>query len=741
MKHGRVQFGVYELDPEGLELRKHGLPIRLQDQPLQVLTALVERPGEIVTREQLRERIWGRDTFVDFDQSLNKAVNRLREALNDDPAQPRYVERVPRRGYRFVAPVTATTVHSEIEVPRPPEQVNSEKNLRWRLTSSRIAIGSVTAAGMLAIMAALLWSHRSTAPILQEPRHMSSSSFMPSLSSDGRLLAYASAPDGGTPHIWIQQASGGEATQLTNGPEFDVAPDFSPDGSQIVFCSERQGGGIYVVPSLSGAVKLVVAGYNSCFPRFSPNGGEIVYSTEYGIFTVSANGGEPVGLPINREFKEFGQRAFWSPSGKEILFYGAKKEPQNQPGQWWITPVNEARPTLARIPGVDNDNLWGWTLMGKAGEWIVYSTTTQDTWKLWRVAVVSGAIGQEPQLLASGTGGLDRVSASRQGKIAWNIWRVNHSIYEIPTNKTGQKSGPTVQLPMAQEGSQRSPSVSHDGKRMSYDSARPDRPNSILIRDFSTGTEHLVDDKGRTSEDGGGETSISPDGLKVLFTRDCPWHDDPNRLSVCSFLFEEGKREVRPICKYCSPKGFSPDGSVALFQKYEQEDVSDNIVSINLQTGKQEAFLVDPEKPLFHAFFSWDGRWVVFKRLNTLQLRYPTAQIFIAPVRQDVAGERSEWIEVTDGRYADDKPQFSPDGNIVYFTSTRDGYLCIWAQRLNTVTKRPVGQPFAYEHFHNASGLSAPMYQPWLSDLSVAREKTVINLPQVQVDMWVADMK
>ena len=71
-----------------------------------------------------------------------------------------------------------------------------------------------------------------------------------------------------------------------------------------------------------------------------------------------------------------------------------------------------------------------------------------------------------------------------------------------------------------------------------------------------------------------------------------------------SFLFEEGKREVRPICKYCSPRGFSPDSSVALFQKYEEDEIKDNIVSIDLQTGKQEVFLSDPEKPLFHAFFS-----------------------------------------------------------------------------------------------------------------------------------------
>src|ERR1035438_5872414 len=103
---GRVRFGVYELDREAMELRKHGALIRLQEQPLRVLAALVERPGAIVTREELQERIWGKDTFVDFEQSLNKAVNRLREALNDEAGQPKYVETVPRRGYRFIAPVT-----------------------------------------------------------------------------------------------------------------------------------------------------------------------------------------------------------------------------------------------------------------------------------------------------------------------------------------------------------------------------------------------------------------------------------------------------------------------------------------------------------------------------------------------------------------------------------------------------------------------------------------------------------
>src|ERR1700728_3390575 len=100
----KIRFGVYELDREAMELRRHGLVLRLQEQPFRVLAVLAGRPGEIVTREELQEQIWG-NTFVDFDQSLNKAINRLRETLNDNAGTPQYIETVPRRGYRFIATV------------------------------------------------------------------------------------------------------------------------------------------------------------------------------------------------------------------------------------------------------------------------------------------------------------------------------------------------------------------------------------------------------------------------------------------------------------------------------------------------------------------------------------------------------------------------------------------------------------------------------------------------------------
>jgi TolB-like protein/DNA-binding winged helix-turn-helix (wHTH) protein/Flp pilus assembly protein TadD len=102
---GRLRFGVFELDLRAGELRKHGLRVRLQEQPFQVLTALLERPGEVVTREEIQKRLWPADTFVDFDHGLNKTINKIREALGDSAESPRFVETVARRGYRFLAEV------------------------------------------------------------------------------------------------------------------------------------------------------------------------------------------------------------------------------------------------------------------------------------------------------------------------------------------------------------------------------------------------------------------------------------------------------------------------------------------------------------------------------------------------------------------------------------------------------------------------------------------------------------
>src|SRR5215813_2257505 len=119
-----VRFADFEVDFRAGELRKRGRRIRLQEQPFRVLSMLVERSGDVVSREELRQKLWPADTFVDFDHGLNSAVARLRETLNDSAEQPRYVETIPKRGYRFIAEIADAVTSGEI--PASALETNTE---------------------------------------------------------------------------------------------------------------------------------------------------------------------------------------------------------------------------------------------------------------------------------------------------------------------------------------------------------------------------------------------------------------------------------------------------------------------------------------------------------------------------------------------------------------------------------------------------------------------------------------
>src|SRR5882762_4189688 len=124
-----LQFGIFEVDLHARELRRNGSKVKLQGQPFQILTMLLARPGEVVTREELQKELWPADIFVDFDHSLNAAIRRLRDALDDSAENPRFVETVARRGYRFLAPVNggAPTLHAQ-GIPQPITRTKRSHN-------------------------------------------------------------------------------------------------------------------------------------------------------------------------------------------------------------------------------------------------------------------------------------------------------------------------------------------------------------------------------------------------------------------------------------------------------------------------------------------------------------------------------------------------------------------------------------------------------------------------------------
>ncbi len=753
---GKIRFGMFELDDETLELRKKGVRIRLQEQPLRVLALLAARPGEIITREELQQKIWG-DTFVEYDQSLNKAVNRIREALNDDAAIPDYIETVPRRGYRFIAPVITVPQKREesqqqpasVSVP-PIDAATPSKSVRTFVTWTIVATLSTILAALAVVY--FVWRKQLSKRPQPEAKLVNPLGGWPVLSRDGKLLALGSDIGGGPLHIWVQQTAGGPAIPVTTG--FYSTPishsgnqaDFSPDGSRIVFCSEKDGGGIYITSSFPGEPRLVVRSAKGEAPRFSPTGDRVLYRQDAKALTAPVDGGQATALPVDQDFRLDGA-PFWSPDGAELLSYGRRNRELDKPAHWWIAPVGGADARSIHLPGAENNispenAVISWIRAADGREWIVYRTSSFQSWKISRVRVSErDIVDPNPELLIAGNGWLGvGGSVSEDGKLAYNLWSASQSVFQLPTTDHGHMPGATVELPLAEGAMNLALSVSHDGRWLAYDTFFPGRDNLIRLRDLSTGSERTLDDKGRTA-DSDEATSIAPDGSQVFFQRDC--HEgisaeNPNSPFPCSFMVAAAGGEPEHVCVRCTPRGLSSDGSILLLQKYDRIDPKkDKIVSFDVHTKIEKDFLSDPNLPLYHPFFSWDDQWVVFKKWQSASV----AQIMIAPVRQGVGSAPAEWIAVTDGQHSDDKPQFSADGDTVYFTSTRDGYLCIWAQRLDPATKHPVGAPIAFAHLHNSSGHYAASGN-WQakSDLAVARDKMLINLPQEHSDIWVAQV-
>jgi DNA-binding winged helix-turn-helix (wHTH) protein len=350
----KLRFGMYELDRSAMELRKNGRLIRLQEQPCRVLAILAERPGELVTREQLQAQVWG-DTFVDFDHSLNKAVNRIREALDDNAGAPRYVETVPRRGYRFIAPVAeiSPTDAPDPAAPVTPGPAADPAESNSHTSASRVVLLAALAIAIVLAsigVATVVWLRHSKKPTVQEPELITYGGFRPVLSRDGKLLAYVSVIGTGPPRIWEQQTAGGEAIPLTSGTDPEYSPDFSPDGTRIAFFSGKNGGGIYIAPTLPGEPRLISSIPELEDLRFSPSGDSILYLEEQKLFTVSVADGRTVSLPLNQDYRIL-ESPLWGPGGTEILFYGIRSRAQNEPAAWWIVPLASRSTQAGHVAG------------------------------------------------------------------------------------------------------------------------------------------------------------------------------------------------------------------------------------------------------------------------------------------------------------------------------------------------------------------------------------------------------
>lgn len=479
----KIQFGVFELDRNKMELRKQGIRLKLQDQPLLVLVSLLEHPGELVTREQLKERIWAKDTFVDFDQSLNKAVNRLREALIDNANHPRYIETVPRRGYRFVAPVTASIsdeVASTVSQGGGEKVSQPEKTQTVLRKNRRYAIFAASAVGVIAACIAIGWWHKEPktsgeyGPIRITRDGLAQS---PKISRDGKLLCYTSRAGGEKMHIWVRQIAGGDSMQVTKGLADETQPDISPDGTEIAFRSERDGGGIYIVPTLGGEPRLLVSGASAYNPSFSPNGKEVLFSIGYAdsaAYIIPLQGGASRPLCPNWVMG----RGFWEPDGKAILFFGGRRG-QIAPGHWMLASVTGGEPRRFPLPGDDHygstfPSVTSWTKSQGNREWIVFGSGSGDTYNLFRAPVSGGRLTGRQEQLTSGTEINDEGSLSEDGKLVFSSGSFGGQIWIIRANTVqAQTEGQPEEVTHTDGLINNSPSVSRNGRWLAYAEINP----------------------------------------------------------------------------------------------------------------------------------------------------------------------------------------------------------------------------------------------------------------------------
>jgi Tol biopolymer transport system component/DNA-binding winged helix-turn-helix (wHTH) protein len=253
-----LRFGEFELDLDRQTLSRRGIRLKLQNQPYQVLALLIRRAPEVVARDEIRQRVWGNDVYIDTERSINFCIRQIRGVLLDSAASPRFIETLPREGYRFIAPLEGVvqqgrTDHSSVptankEIPDVPVRPNRH---RW-------AIVSIAFAALLTVAAVAFWILRpevqvrvsGVSPVTSYPGDERE----PSLSPDGRQVAFSWDGEDARRHIYVKLLGEERPLRLTQDPADDSFPAWSPDGKQIAFMRRRTDSEseIMLIPSIGG---------------------------------------------------------------------------------------------------------------------------------------------------------------------------------------------------------------------------------------------------------------------------------------------------------------------------------------------------------------------------------------------------------------------------------------------------------------------------------------------------------
>jgi len=644
----KFRFGAYELDEAARELRKHGQSIHLQDQPWEILRALLERPGEVVSREDLRRRLWPDGTFVDYEQSLNKAVNKLREALCDSADRPRYVETLARRGYRFVAPV-------ELELPKPkpeaaePEAPKGDTSLlpnesaaggteivesivqpaaavplfrrisqRWVLALCAVALVAATLLG-----AGLMWQFR-PAPaasvvrsvIKIEPGYCLDGMRCPlaywgflrptrtamALSAEGRFLVYNAVAENaawdapGRLYLRRMDQPGAKAIPGTEG---GISPFLSPDDRWVGFWA---GGKLMKVPVEGGVPVTLCNAAEYPFGAAWGSDNRIVFSPgeDAGLSMIPADGGKPEVLTVpDKARQEFGHRLpHFLPGGKALLFTVMREPWDLQPRvavlqtktRQWRTLLEDAA-DARYVPTGHIVFLRQGTLMAARFDLDRLEVTGQPVPLIADVMQAlnnldSGHITAAGQFSISASGGL----VFAPGGITPDA---ENSLVWV------DRKG-TVQPALPFKGPFFGPRLSPDGRRIAYGFAAKERHawDYDLVRGIATRL---------TGEGSASDVIWTPDGKRVAFA----WMQ-PGGPRNLYWQPADGSSPIERLTtnEYNQFSGsWSPDGTTLAFVECRLDFCQ--ILLLDVRSRRITPFL-NSQSVQAYPEFSPDGRWLAF---------------------------------------------------------------------------------------------------------------------------------